>query len=134
MCVRAQSCPTLCNSMNCNPPGSSICGILQARILEWVAIPTPGDLPGPGIKPVSPASPALAGGLFTTVPPGKPVPKIHEPCFVCTRCFYFMLKALHVYLTLFLTAHLVPLRYIYDAPSNIMFVFIDLPHLIMIYF
>ena len=34
-----QSCLTLCNPMNCNPPGSSIHGILQARILEWVAIP-----------------------------------------------------------------------------------------------
>ena len=35
----AQSCPTLCNSMDCNLPGSSVHGILQARILEWVAIP-----------------------------------------------------------------------------------------------
>ena len=33
-----QSCPTLCNTMNWNPPGSSVHGILQARILEWVAI------------------------------------------------------------------------------------------------
>ena len=35
-----QSCPTLCDSMNCSPPGSSVHGILQARILEWVAIPS----------------------------------------------------------------------------------------------
>ena len=34
----AQSCPTLCNSVDCSPPGSSVHGILQARILEWVAI------------------------------------------------------------------------------------------------
>ena len=34
--------------------------------------PTPGDLPNPGIEPVSVGSPALAGGFFTTVPPGKP--------------------------------------------------------------
>ena len=34
----AQSCPTLCDPMDCSPPGSSIHGILQARILEWVAI------------------------------------------------------------------------------------------------
>ena len=34
-----QSCPTLCNSMDCSPPGSSVHGILQVRILEWVAIP-----------------------------------------------------------------------------------------------
>ena len=35
----AQSCPTLYHSMDCSPPGSSLHGILQARILEWVAIP-----------------------------------------------------------------------------------------------
>ena len=34
----AQSCPTLSNSMDCSPPGSSVHGIFQARILEWVAI------------------------------------------------------------------------------------------------
>ena len=34
-----QSCLTLCIPMDCSPPGSSVCGILQARILEWVAIP-----------------------------------------------------------------------------------------------
>ena len=36
-----QSCPTLCEPVNCSPPGSSVYGILQARILEWVAIPVP---------------------------------------------------------------------------------------------
>ena len=35
----AHSCPTLCDPMGCSPPGSSVRGILQARILEWVAIP-----------------------------------------------------------------------------------------------
>ena len=34
----AQSCPTLCNSLDCKPPGSSVHGILQASILEWVVI------------------------------------------------------------------------------------------------
>ena len=58
--------------MDCSPPGSSVCGISQARILEWVAIPLPGDLPDPGIEPGSPASPELAGGFFTTEPPRKP--------------------------------------------------------------
>jgi len=55
--------------MDCSPPGSSVHGLLQARILEWVAIPTPGNLPDPGIEPVSPA---LAGGFFTTDPLRKP--------------------------------------------------------------
>ena len=34
----AQLCPTLCDTMNCNLPGSSVHGIFQARILEWVSI------------------------------------------------------------------------------------------------
>ena len=38
MCSVAQSCPTLCNPMDCSRPGSSVHGILQTRILEWVAI------------------------------------------------------------------------------------------------
>ena len=38
MWVHAQSCPTLCNPMDCSPPDSSVLGILQARILEWVAM------------------------------------------------------------------------------------------------
>ena len=49
-----QSCRTL-QPMNCSPPGSSVCGILQARLLQWVAILCSGDLPNPGIKPQSPA-------------------------------------------------------------------------------
>ena len=54
-------------------PVSSVRGIFQARVLEWVAFPTPEDLPDPGIKPVHLASPALADGFFTTLPPGKPL-------------------------------------------------------------
>ena len=44
-----------CNPVDCSPPGSSVYGILQARILEWVAISSPGDFPNPGIEPESPA-------------------------------------------------------------------------------
>ena len=62
MCVQLLSCiPTLCDPMNSSQPGSSVQGIFQARILEWVGLPfpPPGDLPNPGIEPLSPASPAL---------------------------------------------------------------------------
>ena len=58
-CVLSRQCPTLCDPMDCSPPGSSVHGILQARVLERVAIPSSRDLPNPDIKPVSPASPAL---------------------------------------------------------------------------
>ena len=50
-----QSCLTLCDPVDCSPPGSSVHGILQARILEWVAISFSRDLPNPGIKPRCPA-------------------------------------------------------------------------------
>ena len=53
--------------MDCSLPGFSVCGILQARILEKVVIPSgPGVLPNPGIEPVSLMTPALAGRFFTT--------------------------------------------------------------------
>jgi len=54
--------------MDCIPPGSSVHGILQARILEWVAISSSRDLSDPGIEPGSLSSPALAGRFFTTAP------------------------------------------------------------------
>ena len=49
-CSVAQSCLTLCNPTGCSPPGSSVHGILQARIREWVPCPPPGNLPDPGIE------------------------------------------------------------------------------------
>ena len=52
--------------MDCNPPGSSVHGLLQARILEWVAMPSSRDLPAPGIEPMSLTSLALAGGFLAT--------------------------------------------------------------------
>ena len=56
VCVQLlQSCPILYDTMNCSPPGSSVPGILQARILERLPCPSPGDLPHPVIKPMSPA-------------------------------------------------------------------------------
>ena len=57
--------------MDCSPPDSSVHEMSPARILEWVAIFLSRDLPDPGIKPISPAAPSLAGSFFTTEPPGK---------------------------------------------------------------
>ena len=57
-CVHAQllqMCPTLCDSVDCSLPGSSVHGILQERVLECIAIPFSRDLPEPGIEPRSPA-------------------------------------------------------------------------------
>ena len=62
----AQSCLTLCDPMDC-----TVHGILQARILEWVAFPPPGDLPNPGMEPRSPK-------LQTDSLPSKPPYKDHN--------------------------------------------------------
>ena len=67
----SQSCPALCNSMDSRLPGSSVRGISQARILEWVAISSSRDLPNPGIEPKSPTFLALVGRFFTTEAPGN---------------------------------------------------------------
>ena len=64
--------PTLCDPIDYSPPGSSVHGIFQARILEQVAISFSRGYSCPGIKPVSLISPALTGGFFTTEPAGKP--------------------------------------------------------------
>ena len=69
LCLIAQLYLTLCDPMDCSLPGSSVRGILQAGILEWVSMPSPGDLPNPGIKP---RSPALQADSLSSEPPGKP--------------------------------------------------------------
>ena len=66
-----QSCPTLCDPMNCSSPGSSVHGILQQEYWSGLPSPLPGDLPDPGIKPASPTSLALGGRFFTSEPPRK---------------------------------------------------------------
>ena len=68
VCVlAAQACLTLCNCMDCSPPGSPVHGILQARILEWVAIPfSRGSSPPRDRTQVS----CTAGGSLPPEPPG----------------------------------------------------------------
>ena len=57
------------NPVNCSSPGSSVGGISQARVLEWVAISFSRDLSDLGIEH---EASTLAGGFFTAEPPGKP--------------------------------------------------------------
>ena len=68
-----QSSPTLCNPMDCSPPDSSVHGIFQAKILEWVAISSSrGSFqPKQGSNLCLLSLLALAGGFFTTEPSGK---------------------------------------------------------------
>ena len=69
LCVHATSlqwCLTLCYPMDCGLPGSSVQGVLQAIIMEWVFITYSRYLPDPGIKPASLAYLAMGNGFFTT--------------------------------------------------------------------
>ena len=67
--LAAQSCLTLCDPTDCSLPGSSVHGILQARILERVAMHSSRDLPNPVIKS---GSPNLHADSLPLEPPGKP--------------------------------------------------------------
>ena len=73
MCVLvAQSCLTLCDPLDCRPPGSSVYGILLARLLEWVAIPFSRGSSQPGDRTwVS----CIAGRFLPSEPPGNPLGK-----------------------------------------------------------
>ena len=63
VCIRTQSCPTLCNPTDCSPPGSM--GFSRQEYWSGLPCPPPGDLPDSGIEFASLASPELAGELFT---------------------------------------------------------------------
>jgi len=102
VCSVSQLSPMLCDPIDCSPPGSSVHGILQARILEWIACPPAGHLPNPVIEPTSLMSPALAGGFFSSsttwdTPTNAEVPNRHRvnyskysqfQCFLFEICKY----------------------------------------------
>ena len=69
VCVLVTLILTVCDSMDCSPPESSVHGILQARILEWVAIPFSRGSSNLGIEP---GSPALQADSLPSEPPEKP--------------------------------------------------------------
>ena len=72
--VHAQTCPTLCSSMDCSPPGSSVREIVLARILERVAISSSqGIFLNQGLNKRPPMSPDGQVDSFTTEPLGKPI-------------------------------------------------------------
>ena len=67
-------CLTLCDPMDCSLPVSSAHVIYRQEYWSGLPFPSPEDLPNPGIKPVSLASPVLTCGFFTTETPRKPLP------------------------------------------------------------
>ena len=67
VCAKSlQSCLNLYDSIDYAPPGSFVHRILQAKILEWVVMPSSRDLPDPEIEPMSLMSPELADRFFTS--------------------------------------------------------------------
>ena len=66
-----QSCTTLCDPMGCSPSVSSVYGVFQVRVIEWVAISFSRGLPDSGIEP---RSPALQADTLLSEPQGKPTP------------------------------------------------------------
>ena len=64
-----QSCPTLCDPMDCSQPGSSVHGFPRQEYWSGLPFPSPGDLPDPGIESTSPA---WAGDFSSPEPRGKP--------------------------------------------------------------
>ena len=75
--VKSLSCVRLCDPVDCSPPGSSIHGILQARILEWVAISFSRGSS-------QPRSPALQADALTSEPPGR----MWNPKYDVSECIY----------------------------------------------
>ena len=94
--LHPQSCLTLCNSTECSPPGSFVHGIFQARLLEWVAMPSSrGSSPSRDGTSVSCIS-CIARGFFTTEPPGKLARKRQtqkQPFLLLSSSFTDALKA-----------------------------------------
>ena len=89
----------LCNPMDCSLPGSSVHETLQARILEWVAMPSPGDLPNPEIKPASLSFLRWQAGSLPLVPAAKPLTSETWAlicCLVSGKVVAFYIKGIHI--------------------------------------
>ena len=86
-----QSCLTLCNPLDCSLPGSSVHGVSRQEYWSALPLPPPGDLPDPLFEC---KSPALAGGFFTTVTPGKPQGGAKTP-LVENHCLRWILATFH---------------------------------------
>ena len=81
-CVCAQLCLAICDLMDCSPPGSSVHGILQARILKWVSMPSSRASSQPRDRTYISCVSCIAGGFFTTEPPWKPTLSYRNPTYI----------------------------------------------------
>ena len=110
-CPVCQLCLALCNPMDSRPQAPLSMGFSRQEYWSGLPFPTPGDFPKPQIRPMSLACPTLAGRVFTTVTPGKPVTLHNSPIVSCfwssdSKFIYVDLMnieiTLHIILCLFL--------------------------------
>ena len=85
-----QSCPTLCDPMDCSPTVPKMVGLSRQEYLSGFSCPLPGDLPDPGTEPASPVPSYIAGGLFTTELLGKPYMYVCVCVCVCVCVYLFI--------------------------------------------
>ena len=83
-CLVTQPCSIIYNPKDCSLPDSSVHGLLQARILEWVAISSSRESSWPGHWTCISRGSCIAGGFFTTEPPGK---------LLCSSFHFFLTAA-----------------------------------------
>ena len=110
--VNCSSFLTLCDPMDCSLLGSSVHGILQAKILEWVAMPSSGDLSNPGSEPSSSVSPVLQTDSSLFEPSRKPthIPKTLENSFLwLAELWVIIICFLSCFLSLFSIGKVFPL-------------------------
>ena len=89
-----QSCPILCDPMDCSPPGSSVHGVLQAKMLEWVAISSSRGFSQPRNQTLSLTSPAMAGEFFTTSTTWE-TPSKKKKAIGCLEGSFFIIQIQH---------------------------------------
>ena len=85
-----QSCPALCDFMDCSPPGSSLHGILQARILEWVAMPSSRGSSWPRVGACLSFKFLALAGFFTSSTTREALHVYLHPNYHCLDCCSFV--------------------------------------------
>ena len=96
-----QPCMTLCNPMDCSPADSSVHGILQARILEWVVCPPPGDLPDPFLLCLL----HWQVGSLPLAPQGKPIYMYVCICIYTYRAHMSENIYIYIYIYIYIFTH-----------------------------
>ena len=108
VCRCAQSSPTLWDPMDYSLPDSSVLEFSRQEPWSEFPFPTPGDLPDPGVGPISLMSPALAGGFFTTESLLKP-----QQCVTFDSFPYLEIKASNVF-----SQSLVRVKHMWDPTTQ----------------